>query len=61
MKHWICQNEMNIVILNATDVILPKEENSLKKCIQSTEGFIYSIQCCVFILKSVYNFSGLLS
>ena len=31
MKHWVCQNEMNVVILKATDVILPKEENSLKK------------------------------
>ena len=52
---------MNIVILNATDIILPKEENSLKKCMRNTEGIIYRTECCVFILKSVYNFSGLLS
>ena len=38
-----------------------KKKIHLKKCIQSTEGFIYRIQCCVFILKSAYNFSGLLS
>lgn len=51
IKHWICQNEMNIVIFNATNIIFPKEENSLQKCIQRTEGFIYRIQCCTFIFK----------
>lgn len=61
IKHWICQNEMNPVILNSTNVILPKEENSLQKRIQRAKGFIYRIQCCTFIFKSVYNFSVLLS